>query len=118
MASLEDAASGHLDAAVATYDPSSPATIPTFVLAMLRFHLVGLPWLTLGMVRARHIPLWLAVVAIVGTGCAFLGSGTPIENVGWVVTGAAVARVGVTVARSAAHPRPAVAELGVPATVE
>lgn len=115
---IELVQAGHLDAAVATYDRSSPATIPTFVLAILCFHLIGLPWLTLGMLRARLIPLWLAAVAIVGTGCAFFGSGTPIENVGWVVTGAAVATVGVTVVRSAAQPRAAVAELGVRATVE
>jgi hypothetical protein len=61
--------------------------------------LVGLPWLTFGMVRARQIPLWLAVAATVGTGCAFFGSGTRVETVGWVVLGLTLMAIASTVIR-------------------
>ena len=91
---------------------SSPAAIPTFVLALLCFHLVGLPWLTFGMVRARQIPWWLATVCTIGTVFAFFGSGTKLEAVGWIVLGLAIAAIGLTVARPAALARrtPAPAE--------
>ncbi|WP_328520491.1 hypothetical protein [Kribbella sp. NBC_00359] len=91
---------------------SSPAAIPTFVLALLCFHLVGLPWLTFGMVRARQIPWWLATVCTIGTAFAFFGSGTKLEAVGWIVLGLAIAAVGSTIARPAVLARrtPAPAE--------
>jgi hypothetical protein len=79
---------------------SSPAALPAAVLGLLLFHLVGLPWLTFGLVRARELPLLVAVLATVGTGCAFFGSGTRVETVGWVVSGIALAYLGWTVARS------------------
>jgi hypothetical protein len=82
---------------------SSPAAIPAFVLALLCFHFVGLPWLTLGMVRARQIPWWLATISTIGTLLAFFGSGTNLETVGWIVLGFAIAAVGSTVARPAIH---------------
>lgn len=78
----------------------SPAAVPALILALLLFHLIGLPWLTFGMVRARQIPVWLAAVATVGTACAFFGSGTTVESVGWVVLGLAISHIGWTVARS------------------
>lgn len=56
---------------------SSPAAVPALVLALLLFHLVGLPRLAFGMARARQIPHWPAAVATVATCCAFFGSGTP-----------------------------------------
>jgi hypothetical protein len=78
---------------------SSPAAMPAFVLALLLFHFLGLPWLTFGMVRARQIPLWLAVAATVGTGCAFFGSGTSVEQVGWIVLGLTLTAIACTVVR-------------------
>jgi hypothetical protein len=82
---------------------SSPAAVPAAVLGLFVFHLVGLPWLTFGMVRSRQLPLVAAVVATVGTVCAFFGSGTRVETVGWVVTGTTLAYVGWTVFRPAAR---------------
>jgi hypothetical protein len=73
--------------------------MPAFVLALLLFHFLGLPWLTFGMVRARQIPLWLAVAATVGTGCAFFGSGTSVEQVGWIVLGLTLTAIACTVVR-------------------
>jgi hypothetical protein len=88
---------------------SSPAAMPAGVLAILLFHLVGLPWLTFGMVRARQIPLWLAIAATVGTGCAFFGSGTRVETVGWVLVGLTLIGIAATVIRpSLLTPSPAV----------
>jgi hypothetical protein len=81
---------------------SSPAALPALILGLLLFHLVGLPWLTFGMVRARQIPLWLAVAATIGTGLAFFGSGTRAETVGWVVLGLVLAGVGSTIVRPGA----------------
>jgi hypothetical protein len=81
---------------------SSPAAIPAFILGLLLFHLVGLPWLAFGMVRARQIPGWLAAAATVATGLAFFGSGTRIETVGWVVLGVVLAGIGSTVVRPGA----------------
>jgi hypothetical protein len=78
---------------------SSPAGVPAAVLGLLLFHLIGLPWLTFGMVRARMLPLVAAVGATVGTTCAFLGSGTPLESAGWMVGGVSLAYVGWTVVR-------------------
>jgi hypothetical protein len=78
---------------------SSAVTAPAAVLAIFLFHLIGLPWLTLGMVRARQLPLVAALIATVGTACAFLGSGTRVETVGWVVLGATLAYLGWTVTR-------------------
>jgi uncharacterized membrane protein YecN with MAPEG domain len=76
---------------------SSAAFIPAGVLALLLFHLIGLPWLTFGMVRARMLPLVAAVLATAGTICAFFGSGTRFESVGWVVLGFTLAYIGWTV---------------------
>ncbi len=88
---------------------SSPAAMPAGVLAIFLFHLVGLPWLTFGMVRARQIPLWLAIAATVGTGCAFFGSGTRVETVGWVVLSLTLIAIAATVIRpSLLAPSPAV----------
>jgi hypothetical protein len=78
---------------------SGAAAIPVAVLALLLFHLIGLPWLTFGMVRARMLPLVAAVVATAGTISAFFGSGTRFESVGWVVLGGTLAYIGWTVAR-------------------
>ena len=80
---------------------SAPAAIPALVLALLLFHFLGLPWLTLGMVRARQLQWWVPVAATIGTACAFFGSGTRVETVGWVVLGVTLAYIGWTVARSA-----------------
>ena len=97
---------------------SSVAFIPAAVLALLLFHLIGLPWLTLGMVRARQLPLLAALVATAGTVSAFFGSGSRFESVGWVVSGAALAYIGWTVTRPAA-PTPIDLEQGslTPSTV-
>lgn len=65
--------------------------VPMFVLALLCFHLVGLPWLSFGLVRARLVPWWLAALATGGTFAAFFGSGTRTESFGWVLTGIALA---------------------------
>lgn len=78
---------------------SSPAAVPAAVLGLGLFHLVGLPWLSFGMVRSRQLSLIAAVVATVGTLCAFFGSGTRIETVGWVASGLALAYIGWTVFR-------------------
>jgi hypothetical protein len=82
---------------------SSPATVPGAVIALLLFHFLGLPWLTFGMVRARLFPLVAALAATAGTACAFFGSGTRIEAVGWVVLGATLAYIGWTTARPTAR---------------
>ena len=79
---------------------SGAAFAPAAVLALLLFHLIGLPWLTFGMVRARMLPLLAALVATAGTICAFFGSGTRFESVGWVVLGVTQAYIGWTVGRS------------------
>lgn len=78
---------------------SSPAAIPGFVLALLMFHLIGLPWLTFGMVRARQIPWWLALLATAATFSAFFGSGTALEAVGWETTGIALGLIALTLMR-------------------
>lgn len=80
---------------------NSPAAVPAFVLAIFSFHLVGLPWLTFGMVRGRQIPWWLATVCTIATALAFFGSGTRLETVGWIVLGFAIATIGSTVIRPA-----------------
>jgi hypothetical protein len=85
------AASGPIDGRIAL--GSSPAAVPAAVLGLGLFHLVGLPWLSFGMVRTRQLLLIAAVVATVGTVCAFFGS-TRIETVGWVVSGLALAYIG------------------------
>lgn len=72
---------------------SAPTVIPGVILALLFFHLIGLPWLTFGMVRAGQIPAWLAGLATTGTLAAFLGSGTAIEIAGWELLGVALALV-------------------------
>ncbi len=81
---------------------SSVVFVPAGVLALLLFHLIGLPWLTFGMVRARMLPLLAALVATAGTISAFFGSGTRFESVGWVVSGAVLAYIGWTVTRYSA----------------
>jgi hypothetical protein len=73
--------------------------VPMFVLAFLFFHLIGLPLLSLGLARARTIPWWLAAVATVGSLAAFFGSGTPVEAVGWVAQGFALAGLGWSIVR-------------------
>ena len=95
------AGTGPIDGTVAADErmASSPAALPMFVLTLLLFHLVGLPWLAFGMVRARQIPWWLAAVATVGTGCAFFGSGTLLETVGWVVLGVALMGIASTLVK-------------------
>lgn len=90
---------------------SGAAVIPTAVLALLLFHLIGLPWLTFGMVRARMLPLLAALVATAGTISAFFGSGTRFESVGWFVLGATLSYIGWTVARPTA-PSPVASEAG------
>lgn len=67
--------------------------MPMYVLTFLCFHLIGLPWLSWGLVRARQIPWGLALLATLGTVAAFMGSGTPVEAAGWVVTGSALALI-------------------------
>ncbi len=69
------------------------------MLALLLFHLVGLPWLCFGMVRAGQLPWWLATIATVATGCAFFGSGSRIESIGWVVLGGSLVAIAATVVR-------------------
>jgi hypothetical protein len=81
---------------------SSPAAVPAALLGLFLFHLIGLPWLTFGMVRARMLPLLAAIVATAGTISAFFGSGTRFESVGWVVSGATLAYIGWTVTRYSA----------------
>jgi hypothetical protein len=78
---------------------ASPAAVPAAVLGLFLFHLIGLPWLTFGMVRARMLPLVAALAATAGTVCAFFGTGTWAESVGWVVLGATLAYIGWTLAR-------------------
>jgi hypothetical protein len=53
------------------------------------------------MVRARQIPWWLATVATVGTGCAFFGSGSRVETVGWVVLGTSLAAIAASLVGAA-----------------
>jgi hypothetical protein len=81
---------------------SSPAAIPALVLGLLLFHFLGLPWLTLGMVRARQLHWWVPIAASVGTACAFFGTGTNVEIVGWELLGVTLAYIGWTVARPTA----------------
>lgn len=78
---------------------SSPAAIPALVLAFLLFDLLGLPWLAWGMVRARQIPRWLAVLATVGTVGAFVGSGTTVEAVSREIIGVSLVLVALTLVR-------------------
>jgi membrane protein implicated in regulation of membrane protease activity len=63
------------------------------------------------MVRSRQLPLVAAVVATAGTLCAFFGSGTRVETVGWAVTGVALAYIGWTVVRPRV-PEPVAVESG------
>jgi hypothetical protein len=51
------------------------------------------------------------VTATAGTVCAFFGSGTRIETVGWVITGVTLAYFGWTVFRPHA-PEPVAVESG------
>jgi hypothetical protein len=81
---------------------SSAAFLPAGILAIFLFHLIGLPWLAFGMVRARMLPLLAALVATAGTISTFFGSGTRFESVGWVVLGGTLAYIGWTVARPTA----------------
>jgi hypothetical protein len=73
------------------------------LLAIFFWHLVGQPWLSAGMARARQIPWWLAALATVGTGCAFGGSGTRLESVGWVLVAASLVLIGTSVFRPDWH---------------
>jgi hypothetical protein len=77
----------------------APAAIPAFVLGLLVFHLLALPWLTAGMARARQIGWSVVLAATAGTGLAFFGSGTRLETVGWVVLGLTIACLGYRVVR-------------------
>jgi hypothetical protein len=63
---------------------SSAAVVPSLLLALLFFHLLGLPWLSWGLVRAGLTTWWVATLATVGTLAAFFGTGTAVEPVGWV----------------------------------
>jgi hypothetical protein len=93
------AQSGSVDATlVAAADEIivSPAAVPAIFLAMLLFHLVALPVLTFGMVRAGKLPVWAAVTATLGTACTFFGTGTRIETVGWLILGVTLAYMGST----------------------
>jgi hypothetical protein len=99
------AASGPVDdrlVQVAEALEASPATVAAAVLALLLFHFVGLPWLAFGMVRARQLPLVVAVAATAGTACAFFGSGTRVETLGWLVLGGTLAYIGWSVTRPVA----------------
>lgn len=99
MASFAD---GRIDRAVVEASDrmeSSPGWALGGLLAILAWHLVGLPWLSAGMARARQIPRWLAALATVGTVCAFFGSGTRLEDVGWVIVAAGLTLIGATVFR-------------------
>ena len=76
MAGIEAALAGDAPVSATLVDAAntmgeSPAAIPTFILALLFFHLLGLPWLTFGMLRARQVHWWLPAVATTGTPCAF-----------------------------------------------
>jgi len=73
---------------------SSPAAIPTFVGALLLFHLLSMPIWSFGLVRSRQVPIWLAVAPAIGMLMAFFGSGSRIESVGWVLLGLALAGLG------------------------
>ena len=99
------ASSGPIDARLVLVSEaigSSPAAVPAAVLGLFLFHLIGLPWLTFGMVRARMLPLVAAIAATAGTVAAFFGTGTWVESVGWVVLGVTLACIGWTVARPSA----------------
>jgi hypothetical protein len=74
----------------------SPAAVPAIFLAMLLFHLVALPLMTFGMVRAGQLRLWAAVTATVGTVSTFFGTGTRVETVGWLILGVTLAYMGST----------------------
>lgn len=78
---------------------SSPSAIPALILAFLCFDLIGLPWLTFGMVRARQIPWWLAVAATVGTVAGFVGSGSIVESIGRELIGVALVLVALTLVK-------------------
>lgn len=84
--------------------------VPTYVLALLCFHLIGLPMFFFGLVRANQIPLIVAVVATVGTLLAFFGSGTALETAGWPLIGVALGAV----AFSAWRARPFVTDVPMP----
>jgi hypothetical protein len=73
---------------------SSPAAIPTFVGALLLFHLLSMPIWSFGLVRSRQVPISLAVAPAIGMLMAFFGSGSRIESVGWVLLGMALAGLG------------------------
>jgi hypothetical protein len=75
---------------------SSPAAIPTFVGALLLFHLLSMPIWSFGLVRSRQVPIWLAMTPAIGMLMAFFGSGSRIESVGWVLLGVALAGLGAT----------------------
>lgn len=78
---------------------SSPAAIPTWVGALLLFHLLSMPIWSFGLLRSRQVPTWLAVAPAVGMLMAFFGSGSRIESVGWVLLGLALAGLGATLVR-------------------
>jgi hypothetical protein len=90
---------GQVDAALVAADDrlsSSPAAIPTYVGALLLFHLLSMPIWSFGLVRSRQVPIWLAVAPAIGMLMAFFGSGSRIESVGWVLLGLALAGLGAT----------------------
>jgi hypothetical protein len=103
-AALEDAAAGdgRLDPAIADAIgrmEGSAVGVAMFVLALLLAHLLGVPWLSWALVRARQVPWWVASTATVGTACAFFGSGTALEAPGWVLVGLTLVLVGSTLWR-------------------
>lgn len=95
-------ADGPVDRALVDASQRMESSVAGFLgaaLTIFLFHMVGLPWLSAGMARARQVPWWLAAVATVGTGCAVLGSGTSLEDWGWAVVGLSLAAIGTTVVR-------------------
>jgi len=114
------ATSGPIDGALVGASDAmaaSAAFFPAAVLALLLFHLLGLPWLAFGLVRARQLPLVAALVATAGTACAFFGSGTRVETLGWVVLGAALGYLGWTVTRPSAPARARLEAAPLPSSV-
>jgi hypothetical protein len=91
------AGSGTIDGSLIAADDrmtSSVAATPTYIGALLLFHLLSMPIWSFGLVRSRQVPIWLAVAPAIGMLLAFFGSGSRIESVGWVLLGLALAGLG------------------------
>jgi hypothetical protein len=78
---------------------SSPAAFPTYLGALLLFHLIAMPVWSFGLVRSRQVPVWLAAAPAVGMLMAFFGSGSRVESAGWVLLGLALSGLGVALVR-------------------